>query len=125
MGMACVMSIFQILSSSINLTVKWLLSKGVLNIEASGVVRSFREKNLTDNVSINAGYMVLNPEIFNYIEGDNTSFEIEPLEAVASIGELMSYEHKGFWQCMDTKSQKDELERLIAQKQAPWIVWDR
>lgn len=98
-------------------------SKGVLNIEASGAVRSFREKKLMDNVSINAGYMVLNPEIFNYIEGDSTSFEIEPLEAIASIGELMSYKHKGFWQCMDTKSQKDELETLIAQKRAPWIIW--
>lgn len=100
-------------------------SKGVLDIKADGSVRSFREKMSTDGQPINAGYMVLNSEIFDYIEGDETSFEREPLEAIAAKGELMSYNHKGFWQCMDTKAQKDELERLIAKNRAPWMVWTR
>ncbi len=98
-------------------------SKGVLDIVGNGVVRSFREKRNTDSYSINAGYMVLNSEVFDYIDGDNTSFEKEPLEAIAAKGELMSYEHKGFWQCMDTKAQKDALEEMIVTNKAPWMVW--
>lgn len=98
-------------------------SKGVLDIASKGVVRSFREKRNLDGLPINAGYMVLNPAIFDYIAGDHISFEREPLEAVASKGELMSYEHKGFWQCMDTKPQKDKLEEMIEKNQAPWMVW--
>lgn len=99
-------------------------SKGVLDIVANtGAVRSFREKKNSDGLPINAGYMVLSSEIFDYIEGDHISFEREPLEAVAAKGELMSYEHKGFWQCMDTKPQKDELEAMIAKNEAPWMVW--
>lgn len=100
-------------------------SKGVLDIVKNGAVRSFREKKNLDGVPINAGYMVLNPEIFDYIDGDDISFEGEPLEAVARKGELMSYEHKGFWQCMDTKAQKDDLEEMIAENRAPWMVWER
>ena len=99
-------------------------TKGVLDIMANtGVVRSFREKKNSDGLPINAGYMVLNHDIFDYIEGDNMSFEREPLEAVAQKGELMSYKHKGFWQCMDTKPQKDELEMMITNNEAPWMVW--
>ena len=98
-------------------------SKGVLDIVANGAVRSFREKRNSDGLPINAGYMVLNPEIFDYIAGDSIAFEREPLEAVAAKGELMSFEHKGFWQCMDTKPQKDELEEMIARNEAPWMVW--
>ncbi len=99
-------------------------SKGVLDIVSNGVVRSFREKKNSDGLPINAGYMVLNPEIFDYIEGDSISFEREPLEAIAAKGELMSYEHKGFWQCMDTKPQKDKLEEMITNNRAPWMVWN-
>ena len=98
-------------------------SKGVLDITGDGIVRSFREKRNTDGMPINAGYMVLNPQIFDYIDGDNISFEREPLEAIATQGELMSYTHRGFWQCMDTKAQKDMLEELVAKGQAPWVVW--
>lgn len=98
-------------------------TKGILDIVSNGVVRSFREKKNTDGQPINAGYMVLNPEVFSYIEGDNTSFEREPLESIASKGELMSFVHKGFWQCMDTKSQKDKLEAMIAEGKAPWMKW--
>lgn len=97
--------------------------KGVLDIAKSGAVRSFREKRANDGHPINAGYMVLNRKIFDYIEGDDTSFEIAPLEKLVAEGELMSYEHKGFWQCMDTKFQRDLLEEMIAQGDAPWMVW--
>ena len=68
-------------------------------------------------------YMVLNPEIFNYIDGDQTVFEREPLERLAEEGQLMSYPHKGFWQCMDTIREKSLLEKLLASGQAPWKKW--
>jgi len=97
--------------------------KGVLDISGDGAVRNFREKRSTDGAQINAGYMVLNPEIFDMIEGDKTVFERGPLEQVASMGELMSYNHTGFWQCMDTKKEKEDLESLIASGEAPWMVW--
>lgn len=98
-------------------------SKGVLYIGGNGAVRSFREKKLSDGVPINAGYMVLNPEIFDYIEGDDTSFEQEPMETLAAQGQLMSYMHRGFWQCMDTKYERDVLEALWESGDAPWKNW--
>jgi glucose-1-phosphate cytidylyltransferase len=97
--------------------------KGVLDIGGDNAVHSFREKSLSDGAPINAGYMVLNPEIFNYIEGDDTVFEKYPLQKLAEEGQLMSYKHKGFWQCMDTKREMDMLEKLIQTGQAPWIKW--
>lgn len=72
--------------------------KGVLDIGGDNAVKSFREKNSKDGAPINAGYMVLNPEIFDYIEGDDTVFEREPLEKLAAEGELMSYMHRGYAQ---------------------------
>lgn len=98
-------------------------SKGVLDIGADYAVRSFREKSKNDGAPINAGYMVLEPEIFDYIEDDRTVFEQTPLKALAEKGQLMSYVHKGFWQCMDTKKEKDILERYWATGNAPWKVW--
>lgn len=68
--------------------------------------------------------MVLNSTIFDYIDGDSTVFEREPLEALADNGELMSYMHKGFWQCMDNIREKNELEKLIAAGKAPWMRWE-
>lgn len=97
--------------------------KGVLNIGGNNAVKSFREKNVVDQAPINAGYMVLNPEIFDYIAGDDTVFEREPLEQLASEGQLMSYLHRGFWQCMDNMREKVTLEEMIAKKAAPWIKW--
>lgn len=67
-----------------------------------------------DSIAINVGYMVLDSKIFNYIKGDNTIFETDVLEKLARDGELMSYEHKGFWQCMDTLLEKNTLEELWA-----------
>ena len=98
-------------------------SKGVLNIGGDNAVHSFREKSSMDSAPINAGYMVLEPEIFNYLDGDSCVFERKPLENLAAEGQLMSYLHKGFWQCMDTKREKDELEALWNTGNAPWKVW--
>ena len=95
---------------------------GVLDIENDNV-QSFREKSKADSGWINAGFMVLEPEIFKYIEGDNTVFEKTPLETLAKEGELNVYKHKGFWQCMDTMKDKEKLETLWAENRAPWKVW--
>ena len=97
--------------------------KGVLNIEEDNSVRSFREKNINDGTPINAGYMVLEPEIFDYIEGDDTVFEKNPLERLAAEGQLMSYPHRGYWQCMDNKREMELLERLLKNGKAPWKKW--
>ena len=97
--------------------------KGLLDIGEHGSVRSFREKNTNDGAAINAGFMVFQPEIFCYLKDDTTIVETEPLERLAEEGQLMSYQHSGFWQCMDTTREKDILERLWASGQAPWKVW--
>ena len=98
--------------------------KGVLTKNDSGVIQSFREKEENDAVWINGGYMVLNPEIFSYIDGDKTVFEKEPMQRLAEEGQLMGYEHLGFWQCMDTQREKLRLEELWASGKAPWKRWD-
>lgn len=97
--------------------------KGILDISGDNAVKSFREKSMSDSAPINAGYMVLNPEIFDYIEGDKTVFERDPLEKLANEGELMSYMHHGFWQCMDNKREMDMLEKYLANGTAPWKKW--
>lgn len=98
---------------------------GVLEIEEDGRISKFREKSKTDGGVINAGYMVLNPEIFDYIEGDDTVFEKEPIEHVAADGELVAYMHDGFWKCMDTQRDKEQLEKMIATDNAPWMLWNK
>ncbi|WP_022761355.1 glucose-1-phosphate cytidylyltransferase [Butyrivibrio sp. AD3002] len=98
--------------------------KGVLDIAENNSVRAFREKRITDARPINAGYMVLQPDVFKYIEGDSTVFEKDVLERLAGLGELMSYNHKGFWQCMDTKREHDVLEGMVARGEAPWMKWE-
>ncbi len=98
--------------------------KGILDIGGDNAVKSFREKNLSDGMPINAGYMVLDPQIFDYIEGDQTIFEREPLEKLAEEGELMSYMHRGFWQCMDNKREMDKLEKYLNIGKAPWKKWN-
>lgn len=99
-------------------------SKGVLNIGGDNAVKSFREKAAQDGALINAGYMVLEPGIFEYLTDDTCVFEQEPMEKLAEDGQLMSYHHKGFWQCMDTLREKMQLEALWANGTAPWKVWD-
>jgi len=92
---------------------------GELDIDSS-VVTSFKEKPQVTQGWINGGYFVIEPEFFNLIEGDSTILEKEPLEKVAQMGELMSYQHDGFWQCMDTKRDRDSLEDLWKTGSAPW-----
>lgn len=98
---------------------------GVLEIEENGVIKKFREKNMLDGGVVNAGYMVLEPGIFDYLEDDQTIFEREPIERVARNGELMAFRHNGFWQCMDTQRDKQKLEDMIADGTAPWMVWNK
>jgi len=97
--------------------------KGCLDIGENNSVRSFREKSVVDAAPINAGYMVLNPAIFDYLTGDDCIFEREPMEKLATAGQLKSYIHKGFWQCMDNMRERAILERLYAEGKAPWKVW--
>ena len=97
--------------------------KGILDIGGDNAVKSFREKNLTDGVLINAGYMVLESSVFDLIKGDETVFEREPLERLVKDGELMSYKHKGFWQCMDNVREMNMLEQLYSKGVAPWKKW--
>ena len=105
--------------------VKLKQDKGILNIGGDNAVKSFREKNISDGAPINAGYMVLEPSVFDLIEGDQTVFEREPLETLVEQGELMSYIHEGFWQCMDNVREKEMLEQLWAAHKAPWSAkWD-
>lgn len=98
--------------------------KGILDISESGNVRAFREKKSTDGAAINAGFMVLEPKVFDYIDGDDTSFERTPLERLSKEGELMSFRHEGFWQCMDSAREKQILEKLWDKGNAPWKVWE-
>ena len=97
--------------------------KGILEVSGDNAVQSFREKNVADGSLINAGYMVLNPEVFNYIDGDKTVFEKDPMMKLADDNQLMSYQHKGFWQCMDTKREKDILEKRWENGNPPWKKW--
>ena len=96
---------------------------GSLDIEKSSKVNSFLEKPKGDNNWINAGYFVLEPDIFDYIEGDSTHWEKEPLETLAKKDQLVAYKHTGFWKPMDTLRDKLELERLWNINKAPWKVW--
>lgn len=99
-------------------------SKGVLNIAGDNTVKSFREKAQSDGAPINAGYMVLEPRVFDYLTGgDDCVFEQGPLERLARDGQLMSYQHRGFWQCMDTIREKRALDSLWESGKAPWKVW--
>ncbi len=99
-------------------------TKGALEIGYDRSVHSFREKRRTDSYAINAGYMVLEPCIFDYITGDDCIFERDVLEELAAEGELMSYQHEGFWQCMDTLLEKNTLEELWNKGHAKWKHWD-
>lgn len=98
--------------------------KGVLDISEFGSVCAFREKGKSDGVPINVGYMVFEPQIFDYLKDDATVLETDVLEKLAETGQLMSYRHKGFWQCMDTLKEKRMLEKLWNSGNAPWKIWD-
>ena len=86
-------------------------------------IREFTEKPQTAEGWINGAFFVAEPQVFDYIDGDDTQFEKEPLERLAADGELMAYKHDGFWQCMDTLRDKYVLEKLWESGQAPWKSW--
>ena len=97
--------------------------KGVLDVDAEGQIRSFREKEEKDGAVINGGFMVLEPEIFDYLQDDNTILEQSPMQNLAAEGKLMGYYHDGFWQRMDTQREKKLLEDLWESGKAPWKRW--
>ncbi len=86
-------------------------------------IREFTEKPQTAEGWINGAFFVVEPQVFDYIDGDDTQFEKEPLERLAADGELMAYKHEGFWQCMDTRRDKFVLEKLWDSGEAPWKIW--
>ena len=96
---------------------------GVMAIDEGGQIREFREKNDDDGRIVNGGFMVMNPKIFDYIEGDDTVLEKAPLENLAKDGQLMVYQHHGFWKCMDTQRDHKQLEEMWDGGNAPWKIW--
>ena len=98
-------------------------SKGVLEVREDGTVDAFREKSDFDGDLINIGFMVMEPQVFDLIDGDHISFEKEPMTRLVERKQLTAYTHKGFWQCMDTIREKEKLEKLWASGEAPWKVW--
>ena len=98
---------------------------GALVFNENGEVTSFAEKPKGDGSWINAGFFVCEPKVFDYItEGDSTIFERAPLENLAKDGELYTYHHDGFWKCMDTLRDKQQLQAMCDEGNAPWISWD-
>ena len=95
---------------------------GALRMEGD-VVQGFTEKPRGDGGLINGGFFVLSPQVLDRISGDNTSWEAEPLAGLAAEGQLMAYEHTGFWQPMDTLREKNLLEELWSSGKAPWKRW--
>ncbi|AFM01823.1 glucose-1-phosphate cytidylyltransferase [Desulfitobacterium dehalogenans ATCC 51507] len=96
---------------------------GVLGLNDDATVLEFVEKPNTLNTWINGGFFILEPEVFDYIDGDDIAFEKEPLAKLAEEGEIVAYHHSGFWKCMDTQRDKVALERLWESGEAPWKVW--
>ena len=96
---------------------------GSLDVDEAGNIREFREKSKTDGALINGGFMVCEPGMIDFIDGDNQMLEREPLERIARAGQLMAYRHDGFWQPMDTLREKQMLEEMWAKGAAPWKVW--
>lgn len=96
---------------------------GIINFSNTDQILSFREKDKEDSGWINGGFMVLEPDVFGYIQGDSSVFEKDALEKIASEGKLVGFRHHGFWQCMDTLRDKEKLEGLWSSGTAPWKIW--
>ena len=98
-------------------------NKGVVEIGAKGEVRAFREKSDLDGDLINIGFMVFEPKVFDYINDDTSILEKDTMTRLVEDYELMTYKHHGYWQCMDTLSEKQQLERLWESDRALWKLW--
>ena len=96
---------------------------GMLKLGNNDEVESFEEKPQGDGGWINSGFFVMEPEIFDYIDGDDTFLEREPLERLSKDNQLMAWKHSGFWHPMDTLRDKNYLEDLFAEGKAPWVTW--
>jgi len=96
---------------------------GALEIDAGDRVTQFAEKPKGDGGLINGGFFVMSPRVIDYITDDATLLEREPMECLAAEGQLAAYRHDGFWQAMDTLRDKNQLEALWADGQAPWKIW--
>lgn len=99
-------------------------NKGVIEALPDGTIKAFREKSDFDGNLINIGFMVLEPNVFDCIEGDASVFEEQAISKLVLEKQLTGYVHKGFWQCMDTMREKEKLERLWASGNAPWKIWE-
>ena len=98
---------------------------GALDIDSEEFVRQFKEKPKGDGNWINGGFFVLSPKVIDYISGDETVWEQEPLEAIAAEGQLAAYKHEDFWIAMDTLRDKMKLEEFWKKGNAPWKVWEK
>ena len=96
---------------------------GILKIGEQNEVKQFNEKPNNENSWINGGYFVLHPSVIDYIDGDMTSWEVEPLQKITKKSELAAFKHSGFWQPMDTLSEKKMLNDLYDKNMAPWKIW--
>lgn len=98
---------------------------GALTINPDNQVNSFMEKPKGDGAWINGGFFVCNPDVINYIDNDSTIFERDPLENLAKQGKLFTFKHTGFWKPMDTMRDKSQLEELVENGTAPWMLWKK
>lgn len=96
---------------------------GALEIDEENRITSFTEKRREDGGWVNGGFMIVEPEMFSYIEDDTIVFERYPLETIAAKGQLSAYMYNGFWQCMDTLRDKQYLDKLWQEEKAPWRLW--
>lgn len=99
-------------------------NKGVVEIGENGLIDAFREKSNTDGDMINIGFMVAEPALFDYIDGDDVPLEKAPMDRLVNDRQLAAYIHKGYWQCMDTLREKQQIEKLWDSGKAPWKLWE-
>lgn len=98
---------------------------GIISFGKDDEIKAFREKSKDDTGWINGGFMVAEPTLFDYVEGDKTVFEKEPFEKLVANNQIDAYKHDGFWQCMDTMRDKEKLEGMWATNKAPWKLWKK
>ncbi|MBQ9475163.1 MAG: glucose-1-phosphate cytidylyltransferase [Bacteroidales bacterium] len=96
---------------------------GLLDINEDGLVKGFLEKPENTKTFINGGFFVCQPEVFDYLDGDDCVFERKPIERLAKEGQLVAYNHTGFWRCMDTLKDNNDLNELWNGGDAPWKIW--